>query len=219
VVSARGAKPRGWVNFLRPTSNIVPLPLLPSGEACSTKIVWDVACLNSYSRSVQSKGTTTGVYLAHPSIKAKAKAGKQVHNSFSLKLVTLTYLLILSSLSDALPRHPIFHISSNGGSGNEAPNGRVTEGCHCSSPLLCDAVMGRGGQLGDDTTGEPNPTSGYLQWWWRGADCDRTTQFIQVQVRLSPFNRLTRTYSHLYKPDSPPSVTKDLGKLTSQPRP
>ena len=26
------------------------------------------------------------------------------------------------------------------------------------------------------------------------------------------------TYFHLYKPNSPPSVTKDLGKSTSQPR-
>jgi hypothetical protein len=49
--------------------------------------------------------------------------------------------------------------------------------------------------------------------------CDRTTQFIQAQVRLSLFNTLTRTYFHLYKPGGPPSVTKDLGKSTSQPRP
>ena len=63
--------------------------------------------LNSYSRSVQSKGTPIGTYLAHPSIKAEAKVGKQVHDSFS-KLVTLTYLLVLSSSSYALPRHPIF---------------------------------------------------------------------------------------------------------------
>jgi hypothetical protein len=34
-----------------------------------------------------------GAYLVHPSIKVKAKAGKQVHDSFSLKLVTLTYLI------------------------------------------------------------------------------------------------------------------------------
>ena len=49
-------------------------------------------------------------------------------------------------------------------------------------------------------------------------ECDRTAQFIQDQVRLSPFNTLTRTYFHLYKPSSPSSVTKDLGKSTSQPR-
>jgi hypothetical protein len=59
--------------------------------------------LNSCSRSVQSKGTPTGAYLTHPSIKVEAKAGKQVHDSFSLKLITLTYLLILSSSSDASP--------------------------------------------------------------------------------------------------------------------
>jgi len=47
-----------------------------------------------------------------------------------------------------------------------------------------------------------------------GAQCDRTAQFIQVQVRLSPFNTLTRAYSHLYKPGSLASVTKDLGKST-----
>jgi hypothetical protein len=47
---------------------------------------------------------------------------------------------------------------------------------------------------------------------------DKTIQFLQVQVRLSPFNTLTRVYLHSYKPDSPPSVTKDLGKSTSQPR-
>ena len=47
---------------------------------------------------------------------------------------------------------------------------------------------------------------------------DRTAQFIQDQVRLSPLNTLTRAYSHLYKPGSPPSVTQDLGKSTSQPR-
>ena len=38
--------------------------------------------------------------------------------------------------------------------------------------------------------------------------CDRTVQFIQDQVRLSPLNTLTRAYSHLYKPGSPPSVRK-----------
>jgi hypothetical protein len=38
------------------------------------------------------------------------------------------------------------------------------------------------------------------------------------QVRLSPLNTLTRVYFHLYKSGSPPSVTKDLGKSTSQPR-
>ena len=101
--------------------------------------------LNSCYRSVQLKGTPMGAYLAHPSIKAEAKAGKQVHDSFSLKLITLTYLLVLSSSSGAPPRHPIFHISCNGGSGNEAPNGRVTRGCPCSSKLLCDAAMGQGG--------------------------------------------------------------------------
>ena len=47
---------------------------------------------------------------------------------------------------------------------------------------------------------------------------DRTAQFIQDQVWLSPFNTLTRTYFHLYKLGSPPSITKDLGKSTSQPR-
>jgi hypothetical protein len=46
--------------------------------------------------------------------------------------------------------------------------------------------------------------------------CDRTAQFIQVQAQRFPFNMLMRTY--LYKPGSPLSVTKDLGKLTSQPR-
>jgi hypothetical protein len=50
------------------------------------------------------------------------------------------------------------------------------------------------------------------------AECERTAQFIQVRVQLSPFNMLTRTYFHLYRPGSPPSVTKDLGKSTSQPR-
>ena len=45
--------------------------------------------------------------------------------------------------------------------------------------------------------------------------CDRTAQFIQGQVWLSPFNMLMCAHFHLYKPGSPPSVTKDLGKLTS----
>jgi hypothetical protein len=58
--------------------------------------------LNLCSRLVQLKRTPTGAYLAHPSIKAKAKAGKQVHDSFSLKLITLTYLLVLYSSSGAL---------------------------------------------------------------------------------------------------------------------
>jgi hypothetical protein len=35
----------------------------------------------------------------------------------------------------------------------------------------------------------------------------------------SVFNTLTRTYFHLYKPGSPPSVIKDLGKFISQLRP
>jgi hypothetical protein len=107
-------------------------------------------------------GTLTGIYLAHPSIKAKAKAGKRVHDSFSLKLITLTYLLVLSSLFGAPPRHPIFHISSNGGSGNEAPNGRFVGGCPCSSLHLADVAIGRGGQLGGATIGEPILASGYL---------------------------------------------------------
>ena len=111
--------------------------------------------LNSCSRSLQSKGTPTGAYLAHPSIKAEAKAGKQVHDLFSLKL--------LSSSSGAPPQHPIFHISSNGRSSNEAPNGRVVRGCPCSSSLSCDAATRWGGQLGDTTTVEPIPTSGYLR--------------------------------------------------------
>jgi hypothetical protein len=51
-----------------------------------------------------------------------------------------------------------------------------------------------------------------------GGPYERTTQFIQVQVRRSPFNTLTRIYFQLYKPGSSPSVTKDLGKSTSQPR-
>jgi len=84
--------------------------------------------LNSRSRSVQSKGTPTGAYLVHPSIKAEAKAGKQLHDSFSLKL--------LSSSFGAPPQHPIFHISSNGGSGNEVPNGRVTGDCLCFRAML-----------------------------------------------------------------------------------
>ena len=100
--------------------------------------------LNSCSHSMQSKGTPMGTYLAHPSIKVEAKVGKQVHHSFS-KLVTLTYLLVLSSLSGALPRHPIFHFSSNGRLGNEAPNGRVIGGCPSSSLISCDAVTGWGG--------------------------------------------------------------------------
>jgi hypothetical protein len=101
-------------------------------------------------------------YLTYPSIKLEAKVGKQVDDSFSLKLITLNYLLILSSSFGAPPRHPIFHISSNGRSGNEASNGRVTGGCPCSSPLSCDVVVGRGGQLNGATTGEPIPTSSYL---------------------------------------------------------
>ena len=46
-------------------------------------------------------------------------------------------------------------------------------------------------------------------------ECDRTAQFIEDQVRLSPLNTLTRAYFHLYKPGSPPIVTKDLSKSTS----
>jgi hypothetical protein len=117
--------------------------------------------LNSCTRSMQLKGTPTGAYLAHPSIKAEAKAGKQLHDSFS-KLVTLTYLLILSSLSSALPRPPILLVSSSGGSGNEAPNGKATGGCPCLSPRSCDATMGRGGLLGGTTTREHVLASGYL---------------------------------------------------------
>ena len=109
---------------------------------------------NSCSLSLQSKGTPMGANLAHPSIKAEAKARKQVHDSFSLKL--------LSSSFDTLPRHPIFHISSNDGSGNEAPNGRVTGGCPCSSPHSCDTMMGWGGQLSSAATREPIPAFGYL---------------------------------------------------------
>ena len=48
--------------------------------------------------------------------------------------------------------------------------------------------------------------------------CDRTAQFIQAQARLPPLNMLARTHLHLYKPGSPSSVMKDLGKSTSQPR-
>jgi hypothetical protein len=108
-------------------------------------------------------------YLTHPSIKVQAKAGKQVHDSFS-KLITLTYLLVLSSSSGALPWHPILHISSNGRSGNEAPHGSVTGGCPCLSPHWCDAAMGRGGQLDDATIGELIPASNYLLRWRWGAD-------------------------------------------------
>jgi hypothetical protein len=43
MVSAREAEPRGQVNFFRPTFNTVPSPLLLLGEACSTKIMRDVA--------------------------------------------------------------------------------------------------------------------------------------------------------------------------------
>ena len=117
--------------------------------------------LNSCSHSVQSKGTPTSAYLAHASIKAEAKVGKQVHDSFS-KLITLTYFLVLSSSFDALSRHAILQISSNGRSSNEAPNGRVIVGCPCPSAHSCDAVMGRGGQLGGAATREAIPTSGYL---------------------------------------------------------
>jgi hypothetical protein len=102
VVSARGAEPRGRVNFLHPTSNTIPSPLLSPGEACSTKFVREWPHLNSCSCLVQSKGTPTGAYLAHPSIKVKAKARNQVHDSFSLKLVTLNYL---SSRSIFFVRH------------------------------------------------------------------------------------------------------------------
>jgi hypothetical protein len=41
--STRGVEPRGRVNFLCPTSNTVPSPLLSLGEACSTKIMQDMA--------------------------------------------------------------------------------------------------------------------------------------------------------------------------------
>ena len=104
--------------------------------------------LNSCSCSVQSKGTPMGAYLTHPSIKAEAKARKQVHDSFSLKL--------LSSSSDALPRHPIFHISSNARSSNEAPNGK----CHQRLSSLVPSFV-----WCYDRTGrvEPIPASGYLR--------------------------------------------------------
>jgi hypothetical protein len=117
--------------------------------------------LNSCSRSVQLKGTPTGAYLAHHSIQVEAKVGKQVHDFFS-KLITLTYLLILFSSSNAPPRHPIFQISSNGKSSNAAPNGRVTGGCPCSSPHSCDVVMGQEGQLGSAATRELILAFGYL---------------------------------------------------------
>jgi hypothetical protein len=57
--------------------------------------------LNSCSRSVQSKGTPTSAYLAHPSIKAEAKAGKQVHTIpflNSLHLPVFSFYLLRSAL-------------------------------------------------------------------------------------------------------------------------
>ena len=146
MVSARGAKPRGRVNFLYPTSNTIPSPLLLPGEACSTKIVRDIffiqpptlfhhhyfrrekraplrscetwPCLNSCSRLVQSKETPMGAYLAHPSIKAEAKAGKQVHDSFlnSLHLPIFLFYLVRSVLHLDTPScrsHPMVDRAMN----------------------------------------------------------------------------------------------------------
>ena len=46
----------------------------------------------------------------------------------------------------------------------------------------------------------------------------RTAQFVQAQAWLPSLNSLARTHLHLYKPGSPLSVMKELGKSTSQPR-
>jgi hypothetical protein len=56
--------------------------------------------LNSCSRSVQSKGTPTGAYLAHPSIKEEAKVGEQVHDSFldTLHLPIFSIYLLRSAI-------------------------------------------------------------------------------------------------------------------------
>ena len=62
---------------------------------------------------------------------------------------------------------------------------------------------------------EDNPCNNYVV---RASHYDRTIQFIQDQVWLSPLNTLTCAYFYLYKSGSPSSVMKDLGKSTSQPR-
>jgi hypothetical protein len=51
--------------------------------------------------------------------------------------------------------------------------------------------------------------------------CHSLWQNHPIHIRLStaaPTNHVTRMYRLLYEPCSSPSVTKDLGKLTSQPR-
>jgi hypothetical protein len=116
--------------------------------------------LNSCSRSMQSKGTPMGAYLTHPSIKVKAKAGKQVHDSFS-KLVTLTYLLVLSSSSGAPPRTPSYRSHPIADRAMKRPmevSPEVVPACaHIREMLRRD-----GGQLDDAATREPIPASGYL---------------------------------------------------------
>ena len=64
--------------------------------------------LNSYSRSVQSKGTPTGAYLAHCSIKAKAQTRKQIHDSF-LNSIFSFYLLrpVLRLDTPSFRSHPM----------------------------------------------------------------------------------------------------------------
>jgi hypothetical protein len=54
---------------------------------------------------VQSKGTPSGAYLAHPSIKAEAKTGKQVHDSFFSNFYLLRLALHLDTPS--FTSHPM----------------------------------------------------------------------------------------------------------------
>ena len=83
-----------------------------------------------------------GAYLAHPSIKAEAKAGKQVHDSISLKLVTLTifsfYLLhpVLRLDTPSFTSHPMADRAMKRPM-EESP--KVVPARPCFS---CDATMG-----------------------------------------------------------------------------
>jgi hypothetical protein len=96
-------------------------------------------CLKSNSRSVQLKGTLTGAYFIHPSIKAEAKAGKQVHDSFlnSLHLPIFSFYLRRPALRLDTPSfrsHPMVD------QGMKRPMEEPSE--PCSSLHSCDAVMG-----------------------------------------------------------------------------
>ena len=119
--------------------------------------------LNSCSRSLQSKGTPTGTYLSHPSIKAEAKVGTQVHDSFSLNSlhlpIFLFYLLCPALCLDtpSFTSHPMMDRAM------KRPMEESPKVVPARPPFLCDAVTRRAWQLDGAATREPISASGYLR--------------------------------------------------------